>query len=250
MEQNHSEEKLNLKYEGDPFTMIPNDLLINSAIHPNTRLLYCLIKHYITIPDFTLYKSTLKKALAISTEETFNKYWKELKTLGYLKQIKCREKDGTYSYSYVLYSSSQTFTTPPKNQGVDEPPSGKSGVFNNNDFNNTDLNNTKEILDANEPSSIYQIQFTENQERDINSLLQAIASQKIKTTKESLYKYLIKLANNDFKDSYGKPIKSLYGYIMNRFSIKSKNDEEEKQMLQELADKGNSYAEEALSKYY
>lgn len=256
MENKTNEETLEVTYDGDPFTMFPNDLLINSDIHPNTRLLYGIIKHFITIPDFVLYKSTLIKALGLN-ENTFDKYWGQLKELGYLEQTK-KHINGRYKYSYKLHSSSSKIQDPkiwgvvqdPKKQGLEKQPPCNLGVFNNNDFNNTDLNNTKEILDANEPSSIYQIQFTENQERDINSLLQAIASQKIKTTKESLYKYLIKLANNDFKDSYGKPIKSLYGYIMNRFSIKSKNDEEEKQMLQELADKGNLYAEEVLSKYY
>lgn len=257
MEKKINEETLDVTYDGDPFTMFPNDLLINSDIHPNTRLLYGIIKHFITIPDFVIYKSTLIKALGLN-ENTFDKYWGQLKELGYLEQTK-KHINGRYKYSYKLHSSSSKIQDPkiwgvvqdPKKQGLEKQPPCNLGVFNNNDFNNTDLNNKeKENLDSNDPNSIYQIPFTEDQKRDINNLIQAINTNKIKSTKDSLYKYLIKLYLNDFKDSYGKSIRSLYGYVMNRFSIKTKNDNDEKRALTLLAEQGDPYAQEALDKYY
>ena len=48
--------------ESDPFSMIPNDLVRNTAVSNDAVRIYLIIKSYIGIPDFTLYRNTVKKS--------------------------------------------------------------------------------------------------------------------------------------------------------------------------------------------
>lgn len=247
MDEKINEEKLDLIYEGDPFTMIPNELLVNPDIHPNTRLLYCIIKHYITIPGFVLYKSTLIKSLGLAAN-TFNKYWKELKDLGFLEQIQ-HHINGRWKYSYKLHSISLK-NTGTQNTGTQNLGYCNTRPCNLGEYNNTDLNNTdNKNLDSTDNYSFFS-KLTENQLRDVNNLVKAVGTHQIKSTKESLFSYIQKLSDNNFIDSYGKPIKSLYGYIVSNFNLRSKQDEEEKEIIKAKAEAGDEYSEILLSKYY
>lgn len=269
MKKKENEQEVDVVYEGDPFTMVPNAFITDSTIHPYTRFLYCLIKYYTGIPKFTLYRKTLKKQLNLKTDEAFDKFWRELKKLGYLEQIKNRKEDGTYKYSYILHSIRDRETTPPSNQGVDTPKDGKPGVFNNNNFNKNNINNNKDLdlkdnefynyfekqsndIDIHEsnPESFYLIKLTEQQEKDVNRLIIDIGTHKLNSTKEDLFKYIIRLYKNNFKDHNGKSIKSLYATVSSAFKNKTKKDEQDKEWLKKKAEDGDPYAAEALDNIY
>lgn len=69
------------------FTQVSNTLIFDNNLSSHARVLGCMIQAKITIPDFVLYKTTLIKLFG-KQEDTFNKYWRELKTNGYLVQFK------------------------------------------------------------------------------------------------------------------------------------------------------------------
>lgn len=99
----NNEKDAQIIIESDPFSMIPNDLVRNTAVSNDAVRIYLIIKSYIGIPDFTLYRNTVKKSFP-GGEYSFKKGWKELKDLGYLVQIK-EHINGRYTYSYKLLSN-------------------------------------------------------------------------------------------------------------------------------------------------
>ncbi len=133
------------------FTQVSNHALRNEEMSLKAKGLYALIQSYITIEDFTLYKTTLRKQ-CVEGESAFESAWKELKKFGYLIQYKIQDEKGKFFYEYELLDEPQIQETnqsihPPKNHPVDNAPSGKStlgkvGGYNNTNSNNTDLNNT------------------------------------------------------------------------------------------------------------
>ena len=242
MEKKTNEETLEVTYDGDPFTMFPNDLLINSDIHPNTRLLYGIIKHFITIPDFVLYKSTLIKALGLN-ENTFDKYWGQLKELGYLEQTK-KHINGRYKYSYKLHSSSSKIQDPkiwgvvqdPKKQGLEKQGGKKIGEFNNKDSNNNYLNNINKNLDSSseipnetkdELINYEGMDLTDDQYYQIEKLIKEALVGKIDASKGNVISYCQKRYDSStrtFKKKNGDEIKSIYGYVKSTFRIKAEQD--------------------------
>lgn len=154
------------------FSQVSNAALRDIELSLKAKGLYALIQSYITIEDFTLYKSTLKNS-CIEGEKAFESTWKELKEKGYLIQYRMQTSKGTYYYEYELLDeanlelanevhSSQNRknkfekshtpkkvgmdnynkTIPTKKEVMDKGPHGKVGVYNNTDITNTDLNNT------------------------------------------------------------------------------------------------------------
>lgn len=141
--------------------MVANDIIFNNDLSRDARLLYMMIQAKITIPDYTLYKTTLIKLFG-ANEKTFDRYWKELKAKGYLIQYKFRDEDNKYYYEYELLdepnielASKVHFENNAPKQHVEscENPDPtfwgggslegwKTGVYNNTDINNTDINNT------------------------------------------------------------------------------------------------------------
>ena len=83
------------------FSQISNVAIQDETMSPQARFLYCLISSYISIPDFTLYKSFIKKKASLG-KDAFQKYWNELKTKGYLLQYELRDEKGKYYYEYEL----------------------------------------------------------------------------------------------------------------------------------------------------
>jgi|GEM_PF-4742390 len=142
------------------FSQVSNTALRDINLSLKAKGLYSLIRSYITIEDFTLYKTTLKKQCK-EGEEAFESTWKELKTKGYLIQYKSKGNKGTYEYEYELLDiadielatkihgsqNAKTCETKKESQpihigktgGVDNIPSGKLGGYNNTDLTNTDL---------------------------------------------------------------------------------------------------------------
>ena len=134
------------------FTQVSNNALRDENLSLKAKGLYALIQSYITIEDFTLYKSTLKKQ-CLEGEKAFESTWKELKDKGYLVQYKLQDevtKQFYYEYDLLEVAEiqvSEDKSQNPKKEGVAKVGSGngrsaKRGVYNNTDSNNTDLNNT------------------------------------------------------------------------------------------------------------
>ena len=83
------------------FSMVSNSIIRDSAISLKAKGLYALIQSYITLENFTLYKSFLMKQCC-EGERAFDSAWKELKKTGYLKMHKLREGAKTFAYEYEL----------------------------------------------------------------------------------------------------------------------------------------------------
>lgn len=261
------DEELEIKYDGDPFTMIPRELLLDSRINPKTRLLYGIIKSYITIENFTIYKTTLRKALGCNSISAFDKYWKELKDLGLLVQEK-KHINGRWKYSYKLLAAvskkgpdetqQDSNEQEPKIQGTEKQglvkqDDRKIDDFNNTNSSNIDLNNIILNLDSKDGQSKIDEMLsalTAKQYQDLNRLIVDVGTNKLKSTKEDLLKYVYKLYKRGFVDSKGRPINSLYGIVHSNFRIKSEKDKEEYETIKKLADDGNPGAIAVLHKYY
>lgn len=128
-----------------PFSQISNSALRDEKLSLKAKGLYALIQSYITIPNFTLYKTTLMKQCKES-KNTFDTAWKELKDNGYLIQYrKSNAKTKTFYYEYELLDIKtevkieEKATTQKAVHG--EPSTRKNGSLINTDINNTDLNN-------------------------------------------------------------------------------------------------------------
>lgn len=136
------------------FTQVSNTALRDENLSLQAKGLYAIIQSYITIEDFILYKNFLIKVTKLS-ENTFDKYWKELKDKGYLVQYKFFEagsKGAKYEYELLDTPLVKEETDPvetTKNKPVFTPQNLRSknlrpkklGVYNNTDLNNTNLNN-------------------------------------------------------------------------------------------------------------
>lgn len=154
------------------FSQVSNSALRDEKLSLKAKGLYALIQSYITLEDFTLYKSTLKQQ-CLDKEKSFENTWKELKEAGYLIQYRLQGDKGFFYYEYELLdeankdlanevhatqnrkSESEKNHIPkkvgmdenqeihnPKQDMVDEGCDGVGGIYNNTDSNNTDLNNT------------------------------------------------------------------------------------------------------------
>ncbi len=154
------------------FSQISNLALRDRNLSLKAKGLYALIQSYITIENFTLYKTTLKKE-CLEKEKAFETTWKELKEKGYLIQYRLQGNKGYFYYEYELLDtadkeladkihSNQNRKTQdeknhnpkkidmdknienhnPKMDTMDDGYGGKVGVYNNTNSNNTNSNNT------------------------------------------------------------------------------------------------------------
>lgn len=83
------------------FTIISNSIIKDSTISLKAKGLYAVIRYYISIPNFELYKSFLER-MSKDGRDGFNSAWKELKDKGYLKVYKIRVGHGRFVYEYDL----------------------------------------------------------------------------------------------------------------------------------------------------
>ncbi|MBR4163391.1 MAG: hypothetical protein IKR11_07710 [Solobacterium sp.] len=101
-----------------------------------------MIRYYINIPNFKLYKSYLK-TICIEGEHTFNKNWKILKDFGYLTQVK-ENSDTGYVYIYDLKDSPEG-----ENPHLGNPHLGNPGVGNHcleKEISNKQVSNNNESI--------------------------------------------------------------------------------------------------------
>lgn len=99
------------------FTATSNKVLFDDNLSMDTKTLHSMITYYISIPDFTLYKSHLQKQTGCGTT-AFNRMWKELKENGYLEQYKFQDDKGTFYYEYELFDEPQEAEIQPYMQNV------------------------------------------------------------------------------------------------------------------------------------
>lgn len=142
------------------FTQVSNTALRDKVLSLQAKGLYAIIQSYITIENFTLYKNHLRIESGLS-ENTFDKYWKELKDRGYLIQYKYYDsgsKGAKYEYELLDIPTEETveevvkedteeeFFTPQKLRSKNLRSKNlrpkKLGVYNNTDSSNTESNNT------------------------------------------------------------------------------------------------------------
>lgn len=88
------------------FTQVSNSALRDKYLSFAAKGLYSLIQSFLTLENFTLYKNYL---MEISEEGStaFNRTWKELKEMGYLKQYKSKDDTGAFYYEYDLLDESE-----------------------------------------------------------------------------------------------------------------------------------------------
>jgi len=120
------------------FSQISNNVLRDTKMSLKGKGLYSIIQSYITIENFILYKTTLKKQCK-EGNKAFESAWKELKDRGYLVQYRLRDKKGNFYYEYDLLDNVHT----PEKGSTDNAPSGKGGIYNKTDLTNIDFNNTE-----------------------------------------------------------------------------------------------------------
>lgn len=154
------------------FSQVSNAALRDNSLSLKAKGLYSLIQSYITIEDFVLYKTTLKKQ-CIEGEKAFEATWKELKDAGYLIQYRLQDDKGCYFYEYDLLDQADKAladethskqnrktqaeknhtpkkdgmdkklkTHTPKKDNMDNGCDGKGGVYNNTCIKNTYITNT------------------------------------------------------------------------------------------------------------
>ncbi len=215
-------EKGIIRKKQNPFSQVSNVALRDPQLSLAAKGLYSLIQSFITIPDFTLYKTTLFKQ-CIEGESAFENRWKELKKAGYLVQHKIRdEKTGKFYYEYELLDDlgsqstkelkSQDSCHPPKNHPLDiphldnphldNPPPGsttpgKLGGYNNTKINNTDLNN----IDSNNSQSVSRLK-KEDRLTDIHDITaKDFAEKKITPDQDGLLKVKMNAQINLYQGS-------------------------------------------------
>lgn len=136
------------------FTQVSNVALRDTNLSLKAKGLYALIQSYITLEDFTLYKTTLLKDCS-EGKKAFESAWKELKDLGYLIQYRLQGEKGKFYYEYELLDEPQPIEMAETSQSIHIPKKGcmdngvggkretaKVGVYNNTNNTNTDFNNT------------------------------------------------------------------------------------------------------------
>ena len=210
------------------FTQVSNTALRDTNLSLKAKGLYALINSYITLEDFTLYKTTLLKNCA-EGKKAFDAAWKELKDAGYLIQYRLQGEKGKFYYEYELLDEPQSIEMAeisqsihiPKKEVVDNGGSGKRvtakrGIYNNTNLNNTDLNNTNI---NNISSSAEEVEEEDKNSKDLKTIMSFCnnVNFKIKTIEieRLLVTYsldkIIKAINSAISSS--KQIENPYGYL-------------------------------------
>lgn len=92
------------------FTALPNHVLFDTNLDEDSVFLYAMIQYHITLPNFDLYKSYLVRICKDRNigQRKFERMWKNLKTVGYLKQYKMKGEGGEWFYEYELLDFPET----------------------------------------------------------------------------------------------------------------------------------------------
>lgn len=164
------------------FTQISNYILQDDTVTLKAKGLYAMIEYYLSIPNFTLYKSFLLKKMK-EGEATLKSSWKELKDKGYLIQYRIQTQNG-FVYEYELLdipenkkSSPEGDFLPVGNQHMENQPVESPQVENNTIINNKQENNNLKNNNINN-QSIKEISDNSDRLIDGNDYLQLIKSNK------------------------------------------------------------------------
>lgn len=124
------------KQKQKPFTQVSNAALRDKNLSLKAKGLYAQITMYLSIPDFTLYKSALNNTSS-DGETSFNTAFNELKKAGYLKIYKMQTPNG-FVYEYELLDEPDTNEAQPSpgKTTSGEPKDGKPQPINNKEKNN------------------------------------------------------------------------------------------------------------------
>lgn len=122
------------------FTQVSNAALRDETFDLDAKGLYGVINSYLTIPNFTLYKTFLQ-AHGAEGKKAFESTWKKLKNSGYFIQHKLKNPEtGEFYYEYELLDEKvQT----PLLEGVDKADMEKVGAGEGGSINNTEVKNTE-----------------------------------------------------------------------------------------------------------
>lgn len=125
------------------FSQISNEVLRDESLHYRAKGLYATMYSYLSMSNFTLYKSYLAKHCP-EGEKSFETVWKELKDSGYMIMHKLQDSSGKLYYEYELINEKNHT---PKKEGMDKAgvvkaPSGKRGSINKTLGNKTLPSNT------------------------------------------------------------------------------------------------------------
>ena len=143
------------------FTQVSNKAIRNSSLSLRARGLYTLIQSYITIEDFVVYKTFLRKQCP-EGERAFESAWKELKETGYLIQYKLKDEKGAFYYEYELLDEpgeledgKSNVYPHPQNVGVDnEKPHLHFADMDSADMDNAGVQNVGCINNTNKTNTI------------------------------------------------------------------------------------------------
>lgn len=142
------------------FAQVSNEALRDINLSLKAKGLYSLIQSYITIENFTLYKSYLESQCK-EKQKAFDSAWKELKDNGYLVQYRLQDPEKkTFYYEYELldvkdksfadeiHAKQNRKSHTPKKDVMDKACYGEGGVYNNTLLNNIVLNNIYSISNS------------------------------------------------------------------------------------------------------
>ena len=165
------------------FSMVSNTIIRDKTISLKAKGLYALIQSYITMENFTLYKSFLMSKCS-EGERAFNSAWQELKDTGYLKMYKFRGKHSkSFTYEYELLDLPELqdghfedlHFVPLQNEDLQNVQGTKQPPINNILSNNTGRNNINPIISVDEVMEQIKIAeysfFDESQAREIALLI-------------------------------------------------------------------------------
>ncbi len=135
------------------FTQVSNTALRDKTLSMKARGLYSVIQSYITMENFILYKTTLRKVFT-EGDKAFGSAWNELKKSGYLLQYRLKDNKGIFYYEYELLETVSVVEPlktldsihPPKRYPMDDVPCGKGGIYTNTYLNNTYIPKEKEAV--------------------------------------------------------------------------------------------------------
>lgn len=164
-------------------------------------------------------------------------------------EIRRSENDDT-DYRPQTYEKHRS--KPTKNGGQDLRNSeGNKNDSSKNKENKSTSTNSKDLTKVlNAKTNVDGMMVTDRQYKDINDMIQMIATREIKdTTKADLLKFLHKLYNEekqDFLINDFYPIRNLKGFIRTFFNEKTDRDIKELEDIKELASHGNEWAIEFM----
>lgn len=162
------------------FSQVSNKALQDKTLSLKAKGLFALITSYISIPDFTLYKSFL---MASCTEgrDAFNKAWNELKSAGYLKQYRIQSTNGYFSYEYEIIDepAGDGFSVYGKS-AIGKTGDGKSvSIKKNNEINtyennivinNSDVDYINSVIDTTNLTENEVGELTNKKQKDLKTL--------------------------------------------------------------------------------